>query len=56
MEKMRPLMRELGHEVFTPSYTGQGERVHRAHPGIDLDTHITDVLNVLRFEDLQRRP
>ena len=51
-KKMRPLMRALGHELFTPSYTGQGERVHLAHPGIDLDTHITDVLNVLHYEDL----
>ena len=51
-KKMRPLMRELGHELVTPSYTGQGERVHLAHPGIDLDTHINDVLNVLRYEEL----
>ena len=52
-KKMRPLMRGLGHELVTPSYTGQGERVHLAHPGIDLDTHINDVLNVLRYEDLR---
>ena len=51
-KKMRPLMRELGHELVTPSYTGQGERAHLAHPGIDLDTHIADVLNVLHYEDL----
>ena len=51
-KKMRPLMRELGHELFTPSYTGQGERANLAHPGINLDTHITDVLNVLHYEDL----
>ena len=51
-KKMRPLMRELGHELFTPSHTGQGERAHLAHPGINLDTHITDVLNVLHYEDL----
>ena len=51
-KKMRPLMRQLGHDLFTPSYTGQGERVHLAHPGIDLDAHITDVLNLLHYEDL----
>ncbi len=51
-KKMRPLMRELGHELFTPSYTGLGERVHLAHAGIDLDHHIADVLNVLKYEDL----
>ena len=52
-KKMRPLMRKLGHELFTPSYTGQGERAHLAHPGVDLDTHITDVLNLLHYEDLR---
>jgi pimeloyl-ACP methyl ester carboxylesterase len=52
-KKMRPLMRAAGHELFTPSYTGIGERSHLAHPGIDLDTHITDVLNLLHFEDLK---
>ena len=51
-KKMRPLMRALGHELFTQSYTGQGERIHLAHAGIDLDTHITDVLNLLQYEDL----
>jgi pimeloyl-ACP methyl ester carboxylesterase len=50
---MRPLLRALGHDVFTPSYTGLGERAHLAHPGIDLDTHIADVLGVLRYEDLR---
>jgi pimeloyl-ACP methyl ester carboxylesterase len=51
-KKMRPLMRELGHELFTPSYTGIGERAHLAHRDIDLDTHIADILNVLHYEDL----
>jgi pimeloyl-ACP methyl ester carboxylesterase len=51
-KKMRPLMRASGHELFTPSYTGLGERAHLAHPGIDLKTHITDILNVLHYEDL----
>ncbi len=51
-KKMRPLMRAAGHELFTPSYTGIGERSHLAHRGIDLNAHIDDILNVLRFEDL----
>jgi pimeloyl-ACP methyl ester carboxylesterase len=29
-----------------------GERIHLAHPRVNLTTHVTDVLNVLRFEDL----
>jgi pimeloyl-ACP methyl ester carboxylesterase len=52
---MRPLalrLRAAGHEVFTPTLTGFGERVHLAHPAIDLDTHIQDVVHVLYYEDL----
>ncbi len=50
---MRPLMRARGHEIFTPTYTGVGERAHLAHKDIDLETHIADVLGVLEFEDLR---
>ena len=52
-KKMHPLMRALGHTLVTPTYTGIGERSHLAHAGIDLNTHITDILNVLEFEDLR---
>ncbi|HEX2215109.1 MAG TPA: alpha/beta hydrolase [Xanthobacteraceae bacterium] len=51
-KKMHPLMRAGGHQLVTPTYTGIGERAHLAHPDIHLDTHIEDVLQVLRFEDL----
>jgi len=46
------LLQAAGHEVFTPTLTGIGERVHLAHPAIDLALHIEDVVNVLRYEDL----
>ncbi len=49
---MHPLMRARGHRLVTPTYTGIGERAHLAHPGIDLDAHIEDVLAVLHYEDL----
>lgn len=52
-QRVAPLLRAAGHEVYTPTLTGLGERVHLAHPGIDLYTHIRDVLGVLEFEDLQ---
>jgi pimeloyl-ACP methyl ester carboxylesterase len=48
-----PRLRSAGHDVFTPTLTGLGERVHLAHPGIDLETHIRDVLGVLEYEGLQ---
>jgi pimeloyl-ACP methyl ester carboxylesterase len=50
---MRPLLRARGHELFTPTHTGLGERSHLASPGIDLETHIADILGVLQFEDLK---
>jgi pimeloyl-ACP methyl ester carboxylesterase len=41
-----------GHEVFRPTLTGSGERVHLASPEIGLETHVLDIVNVLRYEDL----
>src|SRR5688572_18994714 len=49
-----PLLRAAGHEVYAPTLTGLGERAHLAHPGIDLETHIQDVLGVIEYEDLDR--
>jgi pimeloyl-ACP methyl ester carboxylesterase len=46
------LLRDAGHDVHTPTLTGLGERAHLLGPGIDLDTHITDVVAVLHYEDL----
>lgn len=52
-KKMRPLLRAAGHEFFSPTYTGLGERAHLAHQEIDLTTHINDVTAVLEVEDLK---
>ena len=48
-----PPLRAAGHAVYTPTLTGLGERVHLATPEVGLETHVTDVLNVLAFEDLR---
>jgi pimeloyl-ACP methyl ester carboxylesterase len=45
-------LREEGHEVYPVTLTGLGERVHLASPQVDLETHITDVVNLIEFEDL----
>ena len=50
--KVIPLLRAAGHDVHATTATGQGDRVHLAGPTVDLDTHITDVVNVLKFEEL----
>lgn len=52
-KKVRPLMAAAGHQFFTPSYTGLGERGHLANPANDLETHIQDVLGVITCEDLR---
>lgn len=41
-----------GHAVFTPTLTGLGERSHLLRPGIDLATHVADVVSVMRWEQL----
>ena len=45
-------LRAIGHRVYTPTCTGCGERLHLTGPDVGLDTHITDIAQVLEFEDL----
>ena len=52
-KKMRPLMAARGHVLWTPTYTGLGERAHLAGPDVNLSTHITDVTQMLEMEDLR---
>ncbi len=50
---VRDILQEQGHRVFTPTLTGCGERSHLLRPEIGLDTHISDVANVLEWEELE---
>jgi pimeloyl-ACP methyl ester carboxylesterase len=50
--KVRGPLRAAGHEVFTPSLTGIGERAHLTSPQVCLTTHIADVVNTVWYEDL----
>lgn len=50
--RVAPLLRARGHEVYTPTLTGLGERRHLATPDVDLSLHVEDVVNVLLFEEL----
>src|SRR3977135_3971889 len=52
-KKMHPLMAARGYRLVTPTYTGLGEREHLATPSGDLETHIQDILNVIKYEDLR---
>src|SRR5271170_5914116 len=49
---MTPLLRKAGHEVYTPTYTGFGERIHLLSKDTDGETHVADVVNMLKYEDL----
>jgi pimeloyl-ACP methyl ester carboxylesterase len=51
-KKLIPLLSAAGHQVYTPTLTGLGERSHLLAPEIDLNTHINDVSAVLEYEDL----
>jgi pimeloyl-ACP methyl ester carboxylesterase len=47
------MLRAQGHQVFTPTMTGVGERSHLLHPNIDLDTQIADIVNLMKWEGLE---
>jgi pimeloyl-ACP methyl ester carboxylesterase len=51
-KEVERLLRADGHTVYRPTLTGQGEKVHLATTNIDLTTHITDIVNVILWEDL----
>ena len=51
-QRVARILRSAGHEVYTPTLTGLGERSHLLSPDIDLDLHIRDVVAVLQYEDL----
>ena len=46
-------LEKRGHKVFTPTLTGLGDRVHLLSAAVDLDTHVTDVVNLIKYEGLQ---
>jgi pimeloyl-ACP methyl ester carboxylesterase len=50
--RVRDLLQAQGHQVFTPTLTGLGERSHLLRAGINVSTHVTDVVNVLKWERL----
>jgi pimeloyl-ACP methyl ester carboxylesterase len=51
-KRVRKALEAQGHEVFTPTLTGVGERSHLLSPQINLETHILDVVNLIRWEEL----
>jgi pimeloyl-ACP methyl ester carboxylesterase len=51
-KRVRKALQALGHDVFTPTLTGVADRAHLLSPQVDLETHINDVVNLIRWEEL----
>ena len=47
------LLTRAGHDVFAPTLTGLCERSHLLTPAVDLDTHILDIVNELKWQELK---
>jgi pimeloyl-ACP methyl ester carboxylesterase len=50
--RVSDLLEKKGHKVFAPTMTGLGERSHLIGVKIDLATHVTDIVNVIKWESL----
>jgi pimeloyl-ACP methyl ester carboxylesterase len=51
-QRMAAVLRGRGHEVWTPTLTGFGERHHLDHGQVTFDTMVSDIAAVLEYEDL----
>jgi pimeloyl-ACP methyl ester carboxylesterase len=51
--RVADILETRGHKVYTPTLTGLGERSHLMTSSINLDTHIADIVNVFKWEDLE---
>jgi pimeloyl-ACP methyl ester carboxylesterase len=51
-KRVRKALETADHDVFTPTLTGVGERSHLLSREVNLETHIQDVLNLIKWEEL----
>src|ERR1700694_4588921 len=51
-KRVRQALQSQGHQVFTPTLTGVAERSHLLSPAVNLETHIDDIVNLIRWEEL----
>ncbi len=51
-KKVRNALQAAGHNVFTPTLTGLGERSHLNSADVNLSTHIADIVNLIKWEGL----
>ena len=51
-KRVRRALQQRDHEVFTPTLTGLADRSHLLSAEVDLETHTLDVLNLIKWEEL----
>ena len=51
--RVADLLLARGHRVYAPTLSGLGERFHLADRNIDLTTHVNDIVNEIKWKDLQ---
>jgi pimeloyl-ACP methyl ester carboxylesterase len=51
-QKVDSILTSQGNHVYRPTLTGLGDRVHLADTAINLTTHINDIINLLKYENL----
>ena len=50
---VRTLLQQAGHHVLAPSLTGMGDRIHLRDQPVTRDTWVTDIVNLLEYEDVR---
>lgn len=51
--RVADLLEKQGHKVYAPSLTGCGDRAHLLSTSVNLDTHVADIVNIFKYEDLK---
>jgi pimeloyl-ACP methyl ester carboxylesterase len=51
-QKVSTKLRAAGNVVYTPTLSGLGEHKNTLNKDVDLNTHITDIVNLIEMEDL----
>ena len=51
--KVTDLLETKGHKVYAPSLTGLADRSHLLSMNLKLDTHIADIVNLFKWEDIK---
>src|SRR5262252_144023 len=52
-KKVVDILERAGHKVYAPSLTGLADRSHLLSMSLTLDTHITDISNLFKWEEIK---